>query len=217
MTEKEIFISNLFKASGGHGLTELQLHKELYSSNDINMLVYTIKKAVELNGNSWLSVTESYDEETVGTWSTWHQIDEKYSPEWGFKKTQPGCYIYGLFDTPPTGQANHLMDEVFYIGESRAVTRNCMLGRRGDFVSTVRNNPHCPYGCGTSFLNIFGKENIDKVYQAYLPTPAYQCKKKESDLLVEYYKKYGKIPVCNYHTDLNRIAKLASNLENFIL
>ena len=41
---------------------------------------------------------------------------------------------------PPDGSASFLDTNVIYIGESRATTRNCMLGRRTDFKGTVKND-----------------------------------------------------------------------------
>lgn len=216
MNEKEIFIKNLIEASGLHGMKEIDLHKSLFSMNDVNSFVYTLKKAFELNNTNWLTTSYLISQDFEEKWTSWHQIDEKFSEEWGFKKKQPGCYIYGLFeDNAPIGKANFLDEKVFYIGESRAITRNCMLGRRGDFVSTVRNDPLCPYGCGTSFKKHFGSQKLNFVYQAYLPLPASKCLTKETDLLVQYYKKYGRLPICNFYTDENRIKKIVYSLENF--
>jgi hypothetical protein len=213
--DKKTLIQNLVFASGAHGLNEVDLYKNLQTLKDIDGFIYTLKKAFELKGSEWLTSTHSISEEFEEKWSSWHHIDEQYSTEWGFKKNQPGCYIYGLFGTPPDGVADFLSENVFYIGESRAISRNCMLGRRGDFVSTVRNDPLCPYGCGTSFLTHFGKEKIDYVYQAYLPMPAHLCLKKETELLTDYYVKYQCLPKCNYVTDETRIKKLAHSLNRF--
>jgi hypothetical protein len=217
MNKKETFIKNLIYASGQHGMKEVDLHKGLFSLNDIDKFIYSLKKAFELKGSEWLTSSHLIYQDFKENWSHWHHVDEKYSKEWGFDKKHPGCYVYGLFlEKPENKPADFLCEEVFYIGESRAISRNCMIGRRGDFISTVRNEPLCPYGCGTSFKKYFGKEKIDYVYQAYLPLPSYKCLERETELLVQYYQKYKKLPVCNFHTDENRIKKLSSNLENFL-
>ena len=76
--------------------------------------------------------------------------------------------MYGLFsENGPPDNVDILDPGVIYIGESRATTRNCMLGRRTDFKGTVRNDRLSPYGCGTAFKEKYGKEKIDHVYQAY--------------------------------------------------
>jgi hypothetical protein len=217
MNEKDIFIKNIIEASGLHGMKEIDLHRNLFSLNNVSSFVYTLKKAFESKNLDWLSCTELVNEDFEEQWTSWHHIDEKYSESWGFKKNQPGCYIYGLFKNPPNNKpANFLSDEVFYIGQSRSTKRNCMLGRKKDFISTVRNDPLCPYGCGTSFIQKIGKEQIDFVYQAYLPLPASKCLERETDLLIDYYKKYNRLPVCNFYRDENRIKKLSSNLNTFL-
>jgi hypothetical protein len=87
-----------------------------------------------------------------------------------------------------------------------------MLGRRTDFKGTVRNERLSPYGCGTAFKLNFGKDKIDSVYQAYLPMHPSYCKIVELDLLLEYYKKYDKIPVCNPPLDLVKVQKYQSKM-----
>jgi hypothetical protein len=217
MTEKEIFIENMFRASGGHGMTRQSLYKNLNSLSDCSALAQSIKKAFEYKGTKWLSLTEVLDEKFVESWTIWHHIDEAYSECWGFNKKQSGCYIYGLFEECPEGIADFTDANVFYIGESRSITRDGMINRKQDFKGTVRNNVHCPHGCGTSFITKFGKEKIDKVYQAYLPLPAYLCKEREMDLLVEYFKVHNRLPVCNHQIYYKRVAERANlrTIEEF--
>ena len=40
-------------------------------------------------------------------------------------------------------------------------------------------------------------------------------KEQETQFLVNYFKKYGHIPVCNHESDHKRIEKLATNLDIF--
>jgi hypothetical protein len=217
MTEKEIFIENLFRASGGHGMDKESLNKNLQSLSDCSLLIQSIKKAFEHNEKKWLSSTELFDKNFTESWTTWHHIDEPYSKSWGFNKKQSGCYIYGLFETPPIGIADYTSENVFYIGESRSITRYGMINRGKDFRGTVKNNVHCPHGCGTSFINHFGRNKIDKVYQAYLPLPAYLCKQREMDLFVGYFKKHNRLPICNHQSYYKRVSKLANlkTIEEF--
>lgn len=219
MSEKEIFIENLFRASGGHGLNREELIRNLNSLTDCSSFIQSIKKAFQYNESKWLSSTELFDEKFVESWTIWHHIDEPYSESWGFNKKQSGCYIYGLFDECPKGTANFTDANVFYIGESRSITRDGMINRKKDFKGTVKNNVHCPHGCGTAFINHFGKDKIDKVYQAYLPLPAYLCKEREMDLLVDYFKIHNRLPVCNHQIYYKRVAKKANQktLDNFFI
>lgn len=209
MNEKQILIKNLVFASGAHGLNEEQLEKNLSSLTEVDKFVYTIQKAFELQKTDWMSSSFLLGQDVEEKWTTWHKVTEKYSPSWGFKKRQPGCYVYGLFKDKVPEIVDFLADEVIYIGQSRSVSRNAMLGRRADFVVTVTKTPLVAHSCGRSFLSVFGKDNFDYVYQAYLPLPAAMCVDKETDLLVDYYKKYQKLPACNHEMDLPRIKKLA--------
>jgi hypothetical protein len=207
--EARILAKNIRLGSGNHGLTEDQLYEIFKHSASINQLAYSLKKCAELSGKEFFVTQDqtvacpSYDQFT-----TWHHIDEQWNESWGFLKTHPGCYVYGVFDELPANKpADFLCNEVIYIGESRAVTRNCMLGRRTDFKGTVRNERLSPYGCGTAFKEHFGKSTIDKCYQAYLPMHPSFCKSSEIELLSQYYLKYNKIPVCNPPLDLVRVKK----------
>lgn len=217
MNKKDILIENLFRASGAGGLKKQELYSNLQKLDDVDFFVYTLSKAFKRYGDNWLNCDFIFDEEVPTSWTEWHHIEEKHSDSWGFTKRQTGCYIYGLFNKKPVGQANHLDENVFYIGESRSSIRNAMMGRRNDFKHTVKKNPLSPYGVGTLFKENYGKENIDKVYQAYYPIPPYRCKEQETIFLVDYYKKYKRIPICNHSNDLNRIESLASNLMNFFV
>ena len=199
---------NIRAGSGNHGLTEDQLYNIFKDCSQIEMLAYSLFKCAEVSGRDAFSVHAiSIDEPDLTKFTTWHHIDESWSDDWGFNKAQPGCYIYGLFEESPTGFADFLGPNVIYIGESRATTRNCMLGRRTDFKGTVRNDRLSPYGCGTAFKEKFGKENIDKVYQAYLPMHPSHCKNTEIKLLGLYFQKFGKIPPCNPPLDLIKTQK----------
>ena len=61
------------------------------------------------------------------------------------------------------------------------------------------------------------EQKIEQVYQAYYPVPAYKCKKQETQFLVDYFKKYKRLPMCNHINDYNRISKLAKeNLTDFL-
>jgi hypothetical protein len=72
-----------------------------------------------------------------------------------------------------------------------------MLGRRNDFKSTVNGNPLSPYGCGTMFKSLYGKDNLQYTYQAFMPTHPYWTKQIELDLLSAYYNTHNKVPPCN--------------------
>jgi hypothetical protein len=217
MNKKEIFIENVFRGSGGGGLKVDELKRNLESLKDVDFFVYSLKKAFQREGLNWLNCDSLFDENIVELWTQWYQIEQKHSDLWGFTKRQTGCYVYGLFENPPVGQANHLQEGVFYIGESRSSIRGAMIGRRNDFKHTVKGNPLSPYGVGTLFKEQFGKEKIEQVYQAYYPVPAYKCKKQETQFLVDYFKKYKRLPMCNHTNDYNRISKLAKeNLIDFL-
>ncbi len=199
---------NIRAGSGNHGLTEDQLYDVFKNCGQLDMLAYSLFKCAEVSGKAAFSTQEkSIDEPALDKFTTWHHIDESWTADWGFDKANPGCYVYGLFENTPTGQANFLDPHVIYIGESRAVTRNCMLGRRTDFKGTVRNDRLSPYGCGTAFKEKFGKEKIDKVYQAYLPMHPSYCKTIEIKLLASYFQKFAKIPPCNPPLDLVRVQR----------
>lgn len=199
---------NVSEGSGGHGLSEDQLYKIFSVSDNIDQLAYTLRKCVEHGGKEAFSTHDSViTSPSLKSFTVWHHIDAKWDKSWGFAKNQPGCYIYGLFTSKPTGNADFLSPEVIYIGESRAITRNCMLGRRTDFRGTVRNPRLQPYGCGTAFKDQFGVSQITNAYQAYLPMHPSLCKSVELELLAEYYKKYNKIPACNPPLDLVRVQK----------
>lgn len=199
---------NIRAGSGNHGLTEDQLYQVFSNCNNVEQLAYTLRKCVEHGGAEAFSTQVStIVKPALSDFTVWHQIDESWNASWGFNKTQPGCYVYGLYQEMPPGPADFLDAGVIYIGESRAVTRNCMLGRRTDFKGTVRNNRLSPYGCGTAFKENFGADQIDNTYQAYLPMHPSLCKQMELELLGEYYKKYNRIPVCNPPLDLVRVQK----------
>ncbi len=202
-----ILAENIRAGSGNHGLNENDLYN-IFSNCNVEQLAYTLRKCVEHSGSTAFSTNKStIVKPSFSDFTVWHQIDEQWNESWGFKKTQPGCYVYGLFDKVPNGPADFLDAGVIYIGESRAVTRNCMLGRRTDFKGTVRNNRLSPYGCGTAFKEKFGASKISNTYQAYLPMHPSLCKQVEIELLSLYYNKYNCIPACNPSLDLTRVLK----------
>lgn len=199
---------NIRAGSGNHGLSEDAIYQILSNASDIEQFAYTLRKCAELSGSDFFSTQKSIiTKPNFKDFTAWHHIDEKWNKSWGFEKTQPGCYIYGLFDVVPLGPANFLDSAVFYIGESRAVTRNCMLGRRTDFRGTVRNPRLSPYGVGTAFKEKIGAENINKTYQAYLPMHPSLCKTVELELLSIFYQTHNKIPDCNPELDLTKVQK----------
>jgi hypothetical protein len=201
-----VLAQNIRAGSGNHGLTEDQLYEIFSHAGDITTLAYSLFKCAELSGKTPFVTQPMALAKPAFVFTNWHQIDEQWNSSWGFDKKHPGCYVYGLFENgAPAGSADYLGAGVIYIGESRAVTRHCMLGRRTDFKGTVRNERLSPYGCGTAFKEAFGKDKIDHVYQAYLPMHPSFCKTVEMELMREFYKKYGSIPVCNPASDLNRV------------
>ena len=208
-----ILAQNIRSGSGNHGLTEDQLYEVFKSCNQIDQLAYSLFKCAEVSGKtSFTTQLVNQTKPALTGFTQWHQIDESWNNTWGFEKTHPGCYIYGLFENKPNNSPATFLDPaVIYIGESRAVTRNSMLGRRTDFKGTVRNDRLSPYGCGTAFKEKFGKEKIDFVYQAYLPMHPSYCKIIELELLVEYYKQYNKIPDCNPTLDLVKVKKILTD------
>lgn len=216
MTKREIFIENLFLASGAAGMKKNELYKNLQTLTDVELFMYMIEKAYEHYGKEWLNCHTLINDEIKEQWTEWHHVEEVYSEKWGFDKKQSGCYIYGLFDKQPIGVANPLDKNIFYIGESRSKTRSAMLARRGDFRSTVKNDPLQPYGVGVAFKKTFGIEQYEKVYQAYCPMPVHKCKEKETELLVNFFKTYGKLPTCNNERDFKRVQNLSTNLINFV-
>lgn len=210
-----LLAKNIRIGSGNHGLTEDQLYDVFKHCINVDQLAYSLKKCAELSGrDAFVTQEKSLERPQFDQFTKWHHIDSKWDDSWGFPKTNPGCYVYGLFDNPPGDEpADFLSEAVIYIGESRAVTRNCMLGRRTDFKGTIRNNRLSPYGCGTAFKENFDKSLIDNCYQAYLPMHPSFCKSSEIELLSQYYLKYNKIPVCNPPLDLVRVEKFLKEQE----
>ena len=167
----ETLAENIVKGSGGHGLKKNQLIKIFNNIENLEDFAYTLKKVLEHGGKDYLT-TQVFqtDIPSFDTFTKWFHIDEKYDNSWGFDKKDAGCYMYGLYKEKPPTSVDILDPGVIYIGESRATTRNCMLGRRTDFKGTVRNDRLSPYGCGTAFKEKFGRDNINFVYQVYLKT-----------------------------------------------
>ena len=200
---------NIRRGSGNHGLSEEELYDIFSQIKNLDQFTYSLKKCAELSGTEFFVTQElSVEPPKLTDFTAWHHIDEQWNADWGFDKKHPGCYVYGVYENgAPNTNADFLDEGVIYIGESRAVTRNCMLGRRTDFKGTVRNNRLSPYGCGTAFKEKFGKEKIDNTYQAYLPMHPSLCKDTELKLLGEFYKKFGRIPACNPPLDEVKVKK----------
>ena len=197
---------NIREGSGNHGLTEDQLYDIFVHCSNIDQLAYSLKKCVEHGGADAFSTQSStIVRPDLQAFTKWYHIDAKWNESWGFHKQQPGCYVYGLFENEVPAVADFLDEGVIYIGESRAITRNCMLGRRTDFKGTIRNFRLQGYSCGNVFKEQFGKEKVDFTYQAYLPMHPSLCKDVELELLVQYYQKYNQVPICNPETDLARV------------
>lgn len=209
-----ILAKNIRQGSGCHGLSEEELYKIFAPCANIDQLAYTLYKCAEVSGKSaFTAQAQTIDPPDFTKFTVWYHIDQSWSESWGFPKSHPGCYIYGLFDRVPNGAADFLDQGVIYIGESRATSRNSMLGRRTDFKGTVRNERLSPYGCGTAFKESFGADKIDNVYQAYLPMHPSFCKQSEMELLSQYYLKYNRIPVCNPPLDLVRVKKYLNSKD----
>jgi hypothetical protein len=205
-----ILAQNIRSGSGNHGLSEDDLYLIFKNCNNIDGLAYSLSKCAELTGKDAFSTQLiTQDKPVLTNFSTWHHIDEPHSFEWGFNINSPGCYVYGLFpDGPPPGPANFLDKSVFYIGESRAVSRKSMLGRRADFKNGVRNDWVSPMGNSQSFKEKYGQSQIENAYQAYLTMHPSFCKTTEMKLLCEYHRKYKAVPACNPTKDLHIVERL---------
>jgi hypothetical protein len=199
---------NIRAGSGNHGMTEDELYDVFKNCSQPERLAFSLFKCAEVSGKSaFTTQLKTLTKPSLNSFTVWHQIDEQWNSTWGFEKTHPGCYVYGLYSEVPEGPADFLDEGIIYIGESRATSRNSMLGRRTDFKGTVRNQRLSPYGCGTAFKEAFGADKIDQVYQAYLPMHPSYCKDVELELLAKYYEKYNRIPLCNPKLDLVRVLK----------
>jgi hypothetical protein len=212
----KILAENISKGSGGHGLKKEML-EQIFQGHEqyLEDFCYTIQKLVQLGNTDFLSVQEfSVDQPDFTNFTIWHHIDEPYKASWGFDKKDAGCYIYGLYpDGPPSGLADFMHEGVIYIGESRAATRNCMLGRRKDFACGVKNDWVSPMGNSQAFIKLYGKEQIKHVYQAYLPMHSSLVKMAEMDLIGKYYMNYNRVPACNPDKDLKRVKKMLGIVE----
>ena len=204
--KSQILAENIVKGSGGHGLKKDQLVKIFDKVDNLEDFAYTIRKVLELGGKDYLT-TQSYKlgMPKFTEFTKWHHVDEKYDISWGFDKKDAGCYMYGLFRDGAPSNADILQPGIIYIGESRAITRNCMLGRRTDFKGTVRNNRLSPYGCGTAFKEKYPVKDLDHVYQAYLPMHNSLVKEAEMQMLIMYYQYHKSVPECNPKSDLRRV------------
>lgn len=213
MDEASSLARNIHIGSGKHGISESDLYQIFKDIQNIELFAYTLKKCAEHGGQTFFSTQEqTVEKPNYANFTKWHHIDEPWDYSWNFSKRNPGCYIYGLFEAPPENdKADFLSKEVFYIGESRAITRNSMLGRRADFKNGVRNEWVSPMGNSQTFREVFGQNQINKVYQAYLPMHSSFCKESELYLLSQYYLKYNKIPVCNPELDYQKVKKYLKN------
>ena len=103
-------------------------------------------------------------------------------------------------------------DELIYIGETRCDnilspnTRPGMWARRGDFRSTVLGKDiRNPYGNGSKFLEIFGRDAIKDTYHTFHHVHPLYCKEAELELLQNYYNEFGKLPILQSEHDYKRI------------
>jgi hypothetical protein len=207
----KILANNIHIGSGKHGIKKEILEK-IFEGHEkyLDEFCYTLQKLIEFKNIDHINTQEiNVSKPDYSKFTIWHHIDETYNESWGFDKKSSGCYIYGLYENdPPKGNANFLDSNVFYVGESRAVTRNCMLGRRKDFSCGVKNSWVSPMGNSQAFVRIFGKEKIKYVYQAFLPMHHSLVKETELDLLLKYYLHHGKVPICNPINDQRKVEKL---------
>lgn len=208
---------NIHEGAGGHGLSLAALQAFFNTSPDPVQLAYTLRRCSALAGSEAFTTDPNPTARPQLIFTPWHHIDSTWDASWGFDRRDPGCYVYGLWPQgAPLGPADYVNTAVIYIGESRAVTRNCMLGRRTDFRGTVRNPRLSPYGCGTEFKRHFGQASIDHVYQAYLPMSAHWCRQVELELLRAYYLQQGRVPLCNPPRDLARVLRLLEMAESAV-
>ena len=210
----KILAENIHNGSGKHGIKKEVLEKMFEKYEDhLDDFCYSLSKLIQSNNESFISIAPiEIKKPLFSDFTAWHHIDEPYHESWGFNKKYAGCYIYGLYEeNVPKGPANFLDQEVFYIGESRSTTRNCMLGRRKDFSCGVKNVWVSPMGNSQSFSKVYGKEKIKYVYQSFLPMHGSLVKEFELDLLKEYYMRYGRVPICNPNLDEKKIQKLSLN------
>lgn len=156
------------------------------------------KKIIEILKKSF---SFNYSEPSYPKWDEWSpkisilskakDIDNQKS------YTQSGCYKIWLDD------------EVIYIGETRCTKtdkngRAGMWARRSDFKSTILGeNIQNPYGNGTRYLEKFGKD-ISKVYHSFHYVHPMFCKQAEQELIKEYYKTYGRLPILQHEQDLKK-------------
>jgi hypothetical protein len=216
--KNKILAKNIHQAAGGHGLKleELEHCLDKIDKKYIDLLAYTLTKAAELDPTNAFSTVPIQIDKPAIAFTKWHHIESKWNSSWGFNKNHPGCYIYGLFkDNKPdnTSPANYLDPNVIYIGESRSVKRNSMLGRRNDFKCTVKGNLLSPYGCGTAFKNIYGPDNLQYTYQAYMPIHQSWTKSIELELLSNYYNTHNKIPPLNPPSDQKKSQNYQKNFS----
>lgn len=117
--------------------------------------------------------------------------------------TRSGCYKIWM------------NDEIIYIGETRcgieivngkrSAGRPGMWARRADFRSTILGkNIQNPYGNATRFVELFGTD-ISNVYHTFHDVHPVYCKDAELELLRDYYKIHGKLPVLQSDMDYKRV------------
>jgi hypothetical protein len=197
---------NIVKGSGGHGMKKESLIKIFNNIENLEDFTYTLKKLFDNDGKNFLSTQlVTLKKPDPSQFTKWYHIDDRWEPSWGFSKKDAGCYLYGYYPQGAPAYTNYLDEGVIYMGESRASTRNSMLGRRTDFRGTVRKDRLSPYGCGTAFKKHFEKNEINNCYQAYLPMHSSLVKDFEMNMLIDYYKKFNRIPICNPDSDLRRV------------
>lgn len=142
--------------------------------------------------------------------------DEKYH--------MGGCYLYAYDPTHEIAGdiANHLDPKVVYIGTAGSSTFRGICSRTGDFTGTIMKGAQQknPYDNATLFRILYGEENRDGLYVAYLPMgygkhikiPAHRLEKQLQD---QYIQMYGSLPPCDGPIDTSdRIVELYKQLNS---
>ncbi len=117
----------------------------------------------------------------------------------------------------------YLDDKIIYIGESRCDNQNFSKGRKGmwnrrsDFRSTILgNNIRNPYGNGSKFLELFGREMLNLIWHDFHPVHSLFCKQSEIELLQDYYNEHGKLPALQSESVYKKIYQ-GNTISEFLL
>lgn len=115
----------------------------------------------------------------------------------------------------------YLNDEIIYFGESRCDNqgkgRKGIWSRRSDFRSTITgNNIRNPYGNGSKFLELFGKEKTNSVWFDFHLVHSLYCKQAEIELLQNYYNEYNILPALQSESDYKKIYQ-GNTIINFFI